>query len=58
MKNIGAMTQEEIKILHDYLTIVIKNSHKCQHCVLNNSNLCFFAIDCIAKDFHFYEEED
>lgn len=57
------MNEEEIKIINNYLLEVVKNNYKCQHCSLchndnNNNNICFFAYDCIKKDFYYYKEED
>ena len=56
------MTEKEIKIINNYLLEVVKNSYKCQHCahcfMYHNNNICFFAYDCIKKDFYCYKEED
>jgi hypothetical protein len=53
------MSDIEIKILNDYLIEVVKNSYKCQHCMMCHSdNTCFFAYDCIKKDFYYWREED
>ena len=53
------MTKKENKIINNYLLEVVKNSYKCQHCSMyHNNNICFFAYDCIKKDFYYYKEED
>ena len=52
------MTEQEAKILNDYLAECIKNSHHCAHCIYNYNNICFFAGECIKNDYKFYTEED
>jgi len=46
------------KELNDYLKEVIRNSYKCAHCTFNHSEICFFAYECIKKDFQNFTEED
>jgi len=52
------MTEKEIEIINNYLFEVVKNSYKCQHCFECHNNICFFAYDCIKRDFYYYKEED
>lgn len=52
------MTEQEAKILNDYLAECIKNSHHCAHCIYNYNNICFFAGECIKNDYKLYTEED
>ena len=47
-----------MKIINNYLLEVVKNNYKCQHCSLCLNNTCFFAYDCIKKDFYYYKDED
>ena len=47
-----------MKIINNYLLEVVKNNYKCQHCSLCFNNTCFFAYDCIKKDFYYYEDEE
>ena len=47
-----------LKYLNDYLKVVIENNYKCQHCIICNENICFFASECVANDFTYYKEGD
>lgn len=44
----------ELKILNDYLMIVVKNNTHCKTCEFNHSGICFFASECVAHDFIHY----
>ena len=44
----------EMKILNDYLMIVVKNNTHCKTCEFNHSGICFFASECVAHDFIHY----
>lgn len=46
------------KVLNDYLAEVVTNSSICQYCRYNHNNICFFAYNCIRKDFKYYNEEE
>lgn len=46
-----------MKELFKYLMEVIKNSHKCAHCIFNHDGQCFFVYECIKNDWSFYKEE-
>jgi hypothetical protein len=47
-----------MEILSDYLALVIKNNTYCKTCQLNHNGICFFAYDCIANDFIYYEDDE
>lgn len=49
-------TQDQLNALHQFLTICVKNSYRCSHCVNNHSGVCFFAAECFQNDFNFYDE--
>ncbi len=40
--------------LNNYLETVVKNNSYCKTCELNHNGICFFAYNCIAKDFAHY----
>lgn len=48
--------------LNLFLEEVIRNSHKCAHCVYchwyESHPFCFFAYNCIQQDFKGYNEGD
>lgn len=49
----------ELKILNDYLIIVVKNNTYCKTCELNHNGICFFASECVAHDFiHYVDNEE
>ena len=45
-----------MEVLFTFLAEVIKNSHKCAHCIFNHDGQCFFAYQCIKYDWSFYNE--
>ena len=54
-------TREEI--LDAFIKQIMKNSHHCNHCEnCHNPNtdhtFCFFAYDCLTRDFWWYNEGD
>jgi len=54
-------TKEEI--LNAFIKQVIKNSRRCNHCIYcHNPNtdeiFCFFAYECLIRDFDFFDEGD
>ena len=55
-------SKEEI-IINNFIKKIMKNNHYCNHCEnYHNPNtdetFCFFAYDCLIKDFYFFNEED
>lgn len=49
--------------LNKFLTEVIHNCAKCQHCAFyhtldKKTDFCFFAFECIRKNFSFYQKRD
>ncbi len=47
-----------MEALNDFLKEVVKNSYRCSHCELNHWGICFFAYDCLRKDFKYFTEAD
>jgi hypothetical protein len=53
------LSKEERKQLCDSCEIRVHNSYKCQHCKLrNNSDRCFFAIECLTHNFSCFTDEE
>lgn len=57
--DISNMTDKELKAVSSYIDEIIENSRFCKHCELRHEDsdgkLCFFASECISKDFMYYK---
>lgn len=49
-----------MELLNEFLTEVVANCTKCKNCTFchctGKTKFCFFAFECIRKDFSFYQE--
>ena len=50
------LTEEQLQAINIYLKEVINNNSKCLSCNLNHSEFCFFAYECIIKNFCHYTQ--
>ena len=46
-----------------FIQKIMKNSSKCEHCTYRHIDeigepYCFFAYECLTKDFYFFDEGD
>ena len=59
--DISKMTNNELKAVGSYIDEIIENSRFCKHCEFRHEDsdgkLCFFASECIAKDFMYYKDK-
>ena len=46
--------------INNFCKEIITHSHYCQHCQHYNCNygICFFAYDCLIKDFDCFKEKE
>ena len=49
-------TDEQAKVINNYLTECIKNNYHCQHCAKNYDGICFFAFLCFANDMMYFDD--
>jgi len=51
-----------MELLNEFLTEAVTNCTKCKHCTfchsIDETKFCFFAFDCIRKNFSFYQKRD
>jgi hypothetical protein len=57
------MPAEKEIIINDFIKEIIKTNRKCNHCEnCHNPNtddtFCFFAYECLTRDFDFFNEGD
>lgn len=53
------MIKTIINTIYDYyLREFVKHSPHCNKCTLRRGNICFFADDCITKDYFHYKEKE
>lgn len=51
-------TDEQAKVINNYLAECIKNNYHCQHCAKNYDGICFFAFLCFANDMMYFDDGD
>lgn len=42
----------------ELLEKIVASNSKCEKCIFNHNNICFFAYKCVTADFSYQKESD